>query len=261
MTGWSRIVLGMTMSVGVAMGAANTAVAEPTQITVRVISKDAKFIGTSMGGALVTIREAATGELLAKGRTSGDTGSTDIIMIEPRARGTVLSGDGGAKFETELDIKTPRQLEVTVSGPMAQRQATNRASSTMWVIPGKHITGGDAWLIELPGLVVDVLAPPAAGHFEGGAQDVTLEVNVAMMCGCPIEPDGLWDANGLEVAALLRHNGNDVGSLTMTYAGETGQFAADWSVTEPGLYEAIVYAFDPDNGNTGLDRVTFAVSE
>ncbi len=32
--------------------------AEPTAVTVRVIARDAKFIGTSMGGARVTLREA-----------------------------------------------------------------------------------------------------------------------------------------------------------------------------------------------------------
>ena len=45
--------------------------AVPTEITVHVKTKDAKFLGTSMGGALVTIKDAQTGELLAKGVTSG----------------------------------------------------------------------------------------------------------------------------------------------------------------------------------------------
>ncbi len=41
--------------------------AEPTHITVHVLAKGAKFIGTSMGGVEITIRDADTGELLAKG--------------------------------------------------------------------------------------------------------------------------------------------------------------------------------------------------
>ena len=36
--------------------------AEPTDITVRVLSKDAKFVGTSMGGVRITLRDAETGE-------------------------------------------------------------------------------------------------------------------------------------------------------------------------------------------------------
>jgi hypothetical protein len=41
--------------------------AEPTVITIRVISKDAKFIGTSMGGMRITLRDAHTGAVLATG--------------------------------------------------------------------------------------------------------------------------------------------------------------------------------------------------
>jgi len=37
----------------------------PTKITVRVIARDGKFLGDDIGGALVTIRDAHTGELLA----------------------------------------------------------------------------------------------------------------------------------------------------------------------------------------------------
>jgi hypothetical protein len=48
-----------------------SAAAVPTEITVHVKTKDAKFLGTSMGGALVTIKDAQTGEMLAKGVTSG----------------------------------------------------------------------------------------------------------------------------------------------------------------------------------------------
>ena len=60
--------------------------AVPTDITVRVRAKDAKFVGDTMGGARVTIRDAETGELLAKGVTTGTTGDTSLIMkiVNPR---------------------------------------------------------------------------------------------------------------------------------------------------------------------------------
>ena len=45
--------------------------AVPTTVTVRAKSKDAKFIGSHMGGALVVIRDAETGEVLAQGLTRG----------------------------------------------------------------------------------------------------------------------------------------------------------------------------------------------
>ena len=54
--------------------------AEPTDIVVRVLSKDAKFIGTSMGGMRVTLRDAHTGEILATGLTQGGTGDTKRLI-------------------------------------------------------------------------------------------------------------------------------------------------------------------------------------
>ena len=64
-----------------------SATAVPTHITVRVKTKDAKFIGTGIGGALVTIKDAETGEFLAKGVTEGTSGNTSLIMKTPKARG------------------------------------------------------------------------------------------------------------------------------------------------------------------------------
>jgi hypothetical protein len=77
-----------TFALAFAMLASVTAAsAEPTTITVRAISKDAKFIGTSIGGMQVTVTDAQTGEVLAKGVTSGGTGSTARLMDAPRQRG------------------------------------------------------------------------------------------------------------------------------------------------------------------------------
>jgi hypothetical protein len=69
----------------------------------------------------------------------------------------------------------------------------------------------------------------------------------------------VWDANKIEVAALLKKNGKRVGVLAMQYAGVKSQFSGIWKVEEAGVYEAIVYAYDPANGNTGVDSVTFSV--
>jgi hypothetical protein len=127
------------------------------------------------------------------------------------------------------------------------------------MVPGKHITDGDAWLVELPGFVVDVLAPPTHIKLKGTPQTVQLAANVMMMCGCPITPGGVWDANKYEVKALLKKDGASVGELPLHYAGTTSQFAGAWTVQETGVYEAVVYAYDPANGNTGVDSVTFVV--
>jgi hypothetical protein len=237
------------------------AAALTTEVTVRVLAKGAKFVGTSMGGAMVTIRDADTGELLAQGVTAGGTGDTERIMVDLRAPGAPLTTAGAAAFTTTLDIERPRLVEISAFGPLAQRQSANRISVTQWIVPGRHVSGGDGVLLELPGFVVDVLAPPAHVKLRGVPQAVTLRANVAMMCGCPVKPGGVWDAGKYEVKALVKRNGVLEGEVGLAYAGTTSQFAAELTVRRPGAYEAVVYAYDPANGNTGLDSVTFIVTK
>lgn len=238
-----------------------TAVAEPTEITVRVISKDAKFIGSAMGGVEIVIRDTDTHELLAQGIIQGSTGDTQRIMENDWQRGVPLSTEDSAYFTATLEIDQPRKISVTAYGPLAQRQSANTVSVTQWVVPGKHLTGGDGLLLQMPGMVVEVLAPPAHLKLSGIPQTVEIKANVTMMCGCPIMPGGIWDVDSFQIKALLKHNGKAVGELPLQYAGTPSQFAANWNVEAPGLYKATVYAYDPTNGNTGLDQVTFIVEK
>lgn len=237
------------------------ALAEPTQIAVRVIGKDSKFIGTSMGGMRIVIRDADTGAVLADGVTSGSTGDTKKLMQEDRKRGVAISTDDAARYTATIDINEPRLLEISAFGPLAQRQGAARITVTHWVVPGKHITGGDGLMLELPGFVVDVLDPPAHVKLKGVAQAVNIAANVMMMCGCPTSAGGMWDSNKFEVRALLQKDGKAIGDLPLRYAGKESQFAGEWKVSEPGTYQATVYAYDPTNGNTGVDAATFVVGK
>lgn len=236
----------------------SVAKAVPTEITVRVISKGAKFVGTSMGGALVVIEDATTGAVLAEGRTDGATGNTQMIMKTPRVPGkTVISDEESAKFTASVDIDRPTYVEISAYGPLAQRQSANRVSLTQWILPGKHITQGDALMLELPGFVVDVLEPPAHGYAGSAPARVAIRANIRMMCGCPLTPGGLWDSNQFELRAMIEKGGEKVEKIDMRYAGEPSRFRAEYHATEPGVYQVTVYAFDPANGNTGLDHTTF----
>jgi hypothetical protein len=248
--------LGLALTAG--LGAAPAA-AEPTPITVHVISQGAKFIGTSMGGVHVTITDVRTGEVLASGTTTGSTGDTGHIMKTAHQRGTPLSKGGAAKFEAALDLDEPRKLKVTARGPTAQAQAANTVSSTQWVLPGKGVSAGDGWLLEMPGFMVDLEAPPAHDVLTGTPQTVQFEANVTMMCGCPIAPDGLWDANAYEIRAMIYRNGAKMDEVAMAYDGEVSQFAANVTLDKPGNYEVVAYAYDPTSGGTGLDKTTFAI--
>ncbi|MBN2232725.1 MAG: hypothetical protein JW781_07905 [Deltaproteobacteria bacterium] len=238
---------------------ASVAAAAPTDITVRVRSKGAKFIGSSMGGVLITIKDADTGELLARGTVVGGTGDTELIMKQAHRTGESYADTKTAAFTATFDLDAPRYLEIAAFGPLAQRQAANRVTLTQWVVPGKHLTGGDAMMLEMPGLVVDVQSPATHIKLSGTPQTVKIEANVTMMCGCPIEPDGPWGADDIEVRALIRRNGKAYTEISLGYAGRTSQFAADFTITEPGVYDGTVYGYEAATGNTGLDRFTVVV--
>ncbi len=72
--------------------------AQETEVMVRVKSKDAKFIGSSIGGAMVLIKNAETGEVLASGKTSGSTGDTELIMKQAHSRNQRLTDENTAGF-------------------------------------------------------------------------------------------------------------------------------------------------------------------
>lgn len=255
-------------------GTAAAVAAEPTELTVRVISKGAKFIGTSMGGVRILVKDHHTGEILARGVTSGGTGDTQRVMDRPLARGQTRATEGAAKFHTTLDLDMPRRVTVVATGPLAQLQGMNTVTATQWVVPGEHITGGGGWVLEMPGLIVDVIAPAAHQVFEQEAKSERIEVtaNVTMMCGCPIKPapgrqaadseqddTAYWPPEDFEVKAIVARNEEPFGEYELAYAGRPSLFTGDLEADEQGAYEVTVYAYQPENGNTGLGRTTFIV--
>jgi len=253
--GWAWFVVIVALGIGV------EAAAVDTKIDVRVLSKGAKFVGTGVAGAEITIRDAETNELLARGKTVGNSGNDRRIMAEAWPRHAPLSTATSAVFRAALDLEEPRQVVVTARGPLSQPQSTAVATVTQWMVPGKHVTGGDGLVLELPGFSVDILSPPSRWRVPAGQKQIELRANVMMLCGCPIEPGGFWDANVFEVAALIRQRDRRVAEIRLSHAGEIGQFAGVFPIPGPGPYDITVYAFDPRNGNTGLDRATIVVAE
>jgi len=107
---------------------------------------------------------------------------------------------------------------------------------------------------------VEVQAPATNTVLAGIPHAVKINAHGTMICGCKITPGGLWDANKIEVAALLIRNDKRVGVLPFQYDGSASQFSATWNVQEPGTYKATVYAYDASNGNTGLDSTIFTIA-
>jgi hypothetical protein len=236
------------------------AAAVPTDITVRVRAKDAKFIGTSMGGVRITITDAATGEMLAQGITEGGVGDTQRMLEQPRKRDVPLATEDAAAFHATIDIERPRRVEVSAYGPLVYPEAANRVSATQWVVPGKHITEGDAWLLEMPGFFVQITPPAAPFALDPSTAHIPIAAKVVMMCGCPTNPGGLWDSNRYQIEALLLRAGKVVARAPLSYSGNASEYAGALEADAEGAYEAMVYAFDPETGNTGVARAAVLVT-
>jgi len=74
-----------------------------------------------------------------------------------------------------------------------------------------------------------------------------------------LEPGGLWDADAVDVRAYVTRDGERVADFEMKYAGEPSQFETTLTALGAGTYLVTVVAYDPRNGNTGIDHTTFMV--
>lgn len=233
--------------------------AVPTRIMVRVKARDAKFIGTSMGGAYIQISNQLTGRLITDGYTKGSTGSTDIIMRQPHARNGKITNDGTAGFLATLDIEEPVFVTISALGPVNDPQARVMATTQIWVIPGKHIEG-DGIILEIPGMVVNITSPQMTDAISlDGNANVKLSAHVIMMCGCPITEGGLWDSNDVEVKAMVYQDGDLKKVVPMVWK-DRNVFEGQMPVSAAGMYEVMIYAYNSKTGNTGLDKVNVSVS-
>lgn len=232
--------------------------AVPTDLLVRVVANDAKVIGSGVGGARVTVRNARTGELLAEGVQEGGTGSTDLIVREPRTRGgTVYDTRGTAGFRATLELQRPTVVEVTAEGPLEYPDAARSASKTLLMVPGEDVVG-EGLVLELHGFVVEVLSPAPGTTVEPGRR-IPVRAHLQMMCGCPTEPGGLWDSDRYELTARLVSGGEVLAEAPLSFAGETSHFETELSVPADGDVPADLHldvlAADAARVNFGLDRV------
>lgn len=226
----------------------------PTEVVVRAVAHDAKIIGSGVGGARITIRDVETGQILAQGVQEGETGDTDLIMREPPERGaTVYDTPGAAAFRATLELTGPTRVEISARGPLDTPHSEQRAAKTLLLFPGEDVTG-EGVILELHGYKVRLQDPGGADPLAAG-ESARVVANVEMMCGCPITPGGLWDADRVEVRARLVRDGETVTSATLSYAGETSTFGGELRAPPtPGTYELVVTASDPGRANFGMAR-------
>ena len=151
-----------------------------TKVIVRVVARDGQVIGSGVGGALVRIKNVETGEILAEGKQEGGTGSTERIMVQPRRRGeTVYGTSGSAYFEAKILLDRPTKVEIGAEAPLGYPQAIQRGSKTLTLIPGKDVLG-EGIIIELNGLIVNILSPSPKENLKGG-EAVSVRAEVRML--------------------------------------------------------------------------------
>ncbi len=229
-----------------------------TKVMIRAIARDAKVIGTHVGGAKITVRDVTTGEILAQGIQKGGTGDTDTIMKKPHTRGmTVYDTPDSSGFLAVLHLEKPTVVEVSAEGPLGNAQATQRSSKTLLLVPGEDVLG-EGILLEIHGFIITPLAPLQDAKVKAGSP-FEVRATVTMACGCPTEPDGLWDANKIRVVARLLRDGKVESEIPMTYAGVQNTFHTDVPVTAPGPLELQVLAMDPGSANFGMTREAIAI--
>jgi hypothetical protein len=237
----------------------------PTRVVVSAIARGGKFLGDDIGGALVTIRDANTSQVLASGRTQGGSGPEDLMTIAT-TRAEPIPDQDAATFETTLLLDEPRLVEISAIGPLAAQGSSARATVTRWLLPGSAASDDNHVILTLDGLIVQILNPPT--HFlptTPAPLPISFQANVTMMCGCPIGPGLAWQPQDFQVTATI--TGPDGAQYELPLIWDAGapdgapsQFTGAWTAPAAGVYEATVTARQPVHDNVGVDRVTFTLT-
>lgn len=233
-----------------------------TKVMIRAKARDAKFIGSSLGGAYVIVRNKANQQILAEGKTTGSTGNTELIMKTPKTRAISIADEKTAGFMAKIDIEEPTFVSIEVVSPYNLKQAQATVTTELWLIPGKHILR-DGIVLEIPGFIIDILKPRT--HQYISLKDIKdkpfqFQANVVMMCGCVIDKGGVWNSEDMEVKGILKKDGKYLKEVKMSWIS-TNLFEGSDFINTPGNYELILYAYDEKTGNTGIDKVNYVVFE
>lgn len=223
---------------------AGHAAAAPTRVEVGVLAQGAKFIGDATGGARVRITERETGRLLAEGLTRGGTGDTGLIMGPDGGHYKSLISEGAAHFSAAIDLAEPTPVRITAIGPMDFPAAQAEADKTLWLLPGQDFTGANRILLSLSGYLIKPTEVAVKADGRG-----TLLVDLLMLCGCPITPGGLWDADRIEKTATLAGESGTTERVALAHTGDGVSYRATFAgqVKDPVGIRIRIKGMDDDN--------------
>jgi hypothetical protein len=257
---FSGAVLGLLLLASEARAAEGPSNGIVTTIVVRIVGSYGMVLGDEVGGAAVTIRDAETGAILASGIQRGSSGDLRSIMQTPRERvEQIFSLKDSGFFKAELLLTKPTVVEVTGEGPLKFPGAKRRASKTVLLYPGRHMTG-DGVVLQLDGLIVQIEAPTRERPL-GIGDGETLRATVRMMCDCIVEPFGNWDSRKMTLYGELRVAGEVIGKIDLFHRGPKGLFLGEFTIPKSlqGRKELTlrVVAADAHWINVGYDEITY----
>ncbi|GLU51643.1 hypothetical protein Dfri01_11040 [Dyadobacter frigoris] len=230
-------------------------------MVIRAKAKDAKFIGTGIGGAYVIVKNELTGEILAKGLTTGASGNTDLILKTPHKRNDRLTDDKTAKFEASVNIQEPTFVSVEVIAPVNRKSSAIKASTQLWLIPGKDIDE-EGIVLDIPGFILDILEPQTHRIMlleKMADKKVKIKINLTMLCGCAITKGGVWDSEQIEVKAIVKKDGVKYKDVALGITSVDNIFEGILDMNAIGMYEIQVYGYDKITKNTGVDKINFVI--
>lgn len=224
----------------------------PTRVVVRAVAQDAKVVGSGVGGAWIQIREAVSGRVLAEGLQEGGTGDTGRIMGARERGATVFDTPGAGVFQAEIPLAAPTRVEVTARGPLGAEHAAQTASASLLLIPGEHVEG-EGVILTLHGFTVELLEPLTEPFVAAPGASVPIRARVTLLCGCPTEPGGRWDAHRITLRGQWVREGRVVDQVPLTFTGTTSEYQA--TLRAPAAVGPVtlrIIAVDAERANAGM---------
>lgn len=235
---------------------------QSTTILIRVVGHGSMVLGREVGSARVTITDVATKQILATGIQQGDAGDQNQIMRTPRLMEEPhYSSRPAAAFSATFDLLRPTLVEVTAEGPLAYPASSQRASTTVWLIPGQDTTN-DGIVLHLYGYIVQI-ERPRPGESLIAKNDVTLRASVRTLSGALVRPHGDWDSRKVHIYGELMIGERILERLQLFYNSDQALFEAPFFVPLPndapdGITLRVIAA-DPASGNFGVGQAKFPV--
>ena len=235
---------------------------KPTTILVRVVAHGSMVLGKDMGGARVTITDVASGKILAAGLQQGDAGDQNQIMRTPRMMGEpIYSSRPSAAFTTTLSLTHPILVEIAAEGPLAYAASSQRASTSVWLVPGQDMTS-DGLVLHLFGYIVQI-EHPKSGEPLIAKDDVVLRASVRTLSGALVRPHGDWDSRKVQIYGEVLIGNRVLERLQLFYNNDHATFEAPFFVPlskdAPDGITLRVVAADPASGNVGVGKAKYTV--